>query len=72
MDKKDKEFLEDLESLLRKHNVSICLYYDDASDTYGMYDERMVILNNKEEELLSVPGYGMDASDIKEVLLENK
>ena len=69
MNKKDKEFLKDLESLLRKHDVSIWFNYAEDSDTNGMFGECIVITHNKtRKEIFRVDDYGMAASDIKEAL----
>ena len=67
MNKNDKEFLEDLGVLLKKHDVNIYFDYDDASDIDGLYDERIVITHNKtNEEIFRVDDYGISASDFKE------
>ena len=65
MNNKNEEFLKDLRSLLKKHNVSIYFDFGEGSDTHGMYNECIVISNDEtDEELIRVEGYGMDASDI--------
>ena len=69
MGKKDKEFLKDLGALLEKYDVNISFDCDDASDLNSMYDERLVISNNKtNKEIFRVNDYIMFSSDIKKKL----
>lgn len=66
---KDK-FLIELKELMKKYNVSIGFSVSDCSDTYWLSYERIVVTHYnkdsfKEEEWLSVDGWGMDHTDIK-------
>jgi len=57
---------EELKALLKKHNCSIEWGFDDCTDTHGIYDERVEIVENKTDKvLLSVPGMSLSSCDIE-------
>ncbi len=60
-----QEFLKEFKALLEKYNVEINFRVADCSDTYGLYNERMVI-EHKDETWFETHGWGIIASDIKE------
>lgn len=65
------EFLKEFRALLLKHNVLISFDVSPCSDTYGLYDERIVLTKRpehgfKDVEWLSVEGWSIDASDVPE------
>ena len=69
LDKENKEFLEDLETLLRKHNVSIGFDFGEDSDMHGVYGECIIAYNNKtDKNLIRIDGYFMDEFDVKREL----
>ena len=43
MSKKEQEFRGELKALLKKHGASISFSVSDCSDTYGLYDECLVV-----------------------------
>ncbi len=56
-------FISELKGLLLKYNASIELDYADCSDTYGMYDVRMLVsVGNK--TLVEVDGWSIEAEDL--------
>lgn len=64
------DFLVELKQLLKKHDVSIDVDYDDCSDTHGIYDEAIVFSDSSGKEILRVDGWSLDHSDI-EVEIDN-
>ena len=60
-----EEFLKEFKALWKKYDSSITFSVDESSDTYGLYDEKMVI-ESRNETWLEVSGWGIDYTDIKE------
>jgi len=63
MDKKPKEFLRELKSLLDKYNANISFAVSDSSDTYGLSGENLEIRVDG-KVVMSVCGWSMDANDL--------
>ena len=63
---KQKEFLKEFASLLRKYHVSITWTCDECSDTFGLYNDRIVLemLGAKDIDFLS----SIDHYDIEKIL----
>jgi len=61
-----EELIKDLKGLMDKHDVFICFSCSDCSDTYGLHDERIEILSNKDPEtsILRVDGWCICRSDL--------
>jgi uncharacterized protein YfaS (alpha-2-macroglobulin family) len=57
-------FLQELFGLLNKYDASIDFSVSDSSDTYGLNDEKMII-SIKENKILTVSGWGINANDLK-------
>ena len=60
---KSEKFKEELKTLLLKYNASIDFCVGDGSDTYGLFDEK-IILSIEDTEVYSVSGYGISAYDL--------
>jgi hypothetical protein len=58
-----EEFKKELKALLIKYDASICLDFDDCSDTHGMTGVQMVAVVDGKEVFLSYD-YGIDACDL--------
>ena len=66
MTTKATEFKRELKTLLEKYNVSIGFECADCSDLYGVYDEMIVIQDNKtNENIVEVDGYWICPNDLK-------
>lgn len=62
MNEKDS-FRQELKELLEKYNVSIGFSVSECSDTYGLYDEKIIIRHNN-EKWIEVDGWVIDGSDL--------
>ena len=65
-----KAFKQEFKELLEKYNVSIGFQVGECSDTYGLYDERMIVYHTipntyKTEDWLTVYGWELDNTDVK-------
>lgn len=61
-------FKEDLIALLDLYGVYICFDCGEGSDTHGLYDESIQVVDNVTGRvLLNVEGYSMSARDLKEL-----
>ena len=59
-----EEFLKELKALLEKHNASIGFSVSEFSDTYGLYDEKMIVeIGN--DIVAEVAGWWITAGDLK-------
>lgn len=71
---KKTEFLQKLHSLMNEYEVSFGFSVGESSDTHGLYDEKIVIHQLKndaktpwdEEEIFSVEGWWLTSSDLEE------
>jgi hypothetical protein len=59
------EFINELDVLLKKYNASIQWDCSQCSDTHGIYDERMIVINGKGETLLDIAGGCISNYEIK-------
>lgn len=61
-----KDLKKDLCELLMKYNVSIGFSCSDSSDTYGLYDDHIVIQDNdSRENILETDGWWLNASCLR-------
>lgn len=61
-----KDLKKDLCELLMKYNVSIGFSCSDDSDTYGLYDDHIVIQdNNSRENILETDGWWLNTSYLR-------
>lgn len=64
----DKEnFQKELKALLEKYNVRIMFSVSDCSDTYGLYEEKMIIYHRNPhytKTLIEVDGWSIGAEDL--------
>lgn len=61
-----KDLKKDLCELLMKYNVSIGFSCSDSSDTYGLYDDHIVIQDNdSRENILETDGWWLNASYLR-------
>jgi hypothetical protein len=66
-----EEFLKEFRALLEKYNVGIAFTVGECSDTYGLYDEKMIVYRTvpgtfKDEDWMVVDGWAIDISDFKD------
>lgn len=59
-----KSFKEEFKTLLEKYNVTIGFSVSDCSDTYGLYDEKIVVYNDS-NNIIEVQGWSIDYRDIE-------
>jgi len=59
-----KSFKEEFKNLLEKYNVTIGFSVSDCSDTYGLYDEKIVVYNDS-NNIIEVQGWSIDYRDIE-------
>lgn len=59
-----KEFLKELKALLEKYDASICFTCHPSSDTYGLYDDHIIVLMGN-KEVAGSDNWTLVASDIK-------
>lgn len=59
------QFLKEFKELLDRYDVSIEFSVGEGSDTYGIYDERMTIVDKRNNEWLSISGWGIIGDDIR-------
>lgn len=61
-----KDLKKDLLQLFMKYNVSIGFTCADCSDTYGLYDDHIVIQdNNSRENVLETDGWWLNISHLQ-------
>lgn len=61
-----KDLKKDLLQLFMKYNVSIGSTCADCSDTYGLYDDHIVIQdNNSRENVLETDGWWLNISHLQ-------
>lgn len=60
----DSSFLGELKNLLEQYDASIAFDVGEGSDTYGLYDEAIVVMVG-DREIYRVDGYGIDSTDIE-------
>lgn len=65
---KQKEFLKELHKLLLKYDASIYWTCDDCSDTYGIYDEKMVIDMFGQKDIEFTNSNSIDKYDIEDLI----
>jgi len=64
------EFKKELQSLLEKYNAyvgfSVSHYSDTYSDTYGLYDEKIIVGFDNDESIYDLAeGWGINKNDFK-------
>lgn len=67
METEVKVFKRELKNLLKKYNATIGFSVSDCSDTYGLYDEKIICSLrdfNNENEITLVNGWVLDKSDL--------
>jgi hypothetical protein len=66
------EFLQDFRELLEKHKVYIAFSVGQGSDCHGLYDERLLVINeNTNETVFETDGWTLSNTDIKLDQYEN-
>lgn len=60
------EFKRELKALLDKYEACIGFSVGDSSDCHGLNDERIVITDKLDRELVAVDGYCLQARDLKD------
>lgn len=61
----EKKFKTELKALLTKYNACIAFYVSGDSDTYGLYDEKLIVeFNNNDKEYTLVDGWTLDKTDL--------
>lgn len=61
----NNDFINELDTLLKKYNAAIEWGCSQCSDMYGIYDERMTVTNGKGETLLHIDGGCISSYEIK-------
>jgi len=61
----NNEFIDELDTLLKKYNASIEWGCSQGSDTHGIHDECMTVTNGKGETLLHIDGGCLSSYEIK-------
>lgn len=65
-EEKIKEFKKELSELLKRYDVGIGFTCGTGSDTYGLYDDRIVIQENgTEKNIIEADGWWLSESDIE-------
>ena len=65
-DERIKEFKQELAQLLIKYDVSIGLTCGESSDTHGLYDDQVVIEDNKTgKNIVEAGDWWLSAEDLK-------
>jgi len=60
---KGEQFLQELGLLMKKYNATIAFEVGDGSDTYGLYDEKMVC-SVEDEDITITRSWCFDTSDL--------
>lgn len=47
-----EQMLQELNELLNKYNVDLCFTCSECSDTYGLSDDRLVIIDRKTHKII--------------------
>ena len=67
-----QSFRAELKALLEKYNAYINFSVGPGSDTYGLYEEKMVISHRpdpksfREVDIIEIDGWGISAYDLKD------
>nr|DAQ92047.1 MAG TPA: 33 kDa chaperonin [Caudoviricetes sp.] len=69
---KELEFLNELKSLLEKHDATIGFNCADCSDTYGLYEERIVAQVGRGKEISMASGWDCGAENVTETIKHSK
>lgn len=65
-DENIKQFKSELRQLLEKYNASIHFTCSDSSDTHGLHNDHIVIVDNKNEEfIVEADGWWLKPSDLQ-------
>jgi uncharacterized protein YneR len=61
----EKEFKKELKTLLKKYNANISFYVSDDSDTWALYDEKLMVeFNNNNKDIALVDGWVLSHTDL--------
>lgn len=70
--KQEAEFLNELKALLEKYDASIGFNCAACSDTYGLYEERVVAQVGRGKEISMASGWGCVAENVTETIKHSK
>lgn len=60
------QFKNELRQLLEKYNASILFTCSESSDTHGLYNDHIVIVDNKSKEyIVEADGWFLNPSDLQ-------
>lgn len=69
---KEAEFLSELKALLKRYDASIGFSCADCSDTYGLYEEKIVACVGTGQDLSIASGWSCFAEDVEETIKNSK